>query len=332
MSPRVAIIGAGMAGLVAARALQTQCEVVVFEKSRGVGGRIATRQHEQFFFDHGAQFFYAKTDSFQAYLAPYLAQGVVQIWQGRFQERDSSDVLSTREWTQTPAHYVGVPSMNALPKALAEGLDIRRMTRISQIEKTAHGWRLGSHDGFAQTEFDWVILAIPVEQAQTLLPADIAFAPVLDSIKMQACYSLMLGFAIPPAMDFDAALIHGADISWISLNSSKPGRSPYPTLLVHSTNRWAEVHTDLPREAVIQHLLEETCVHVPTANEAMHVDVQRWLYANADKRPAEAEGADGCFVDTTQQLIACGDWCIHGRIEAAFLSGQAAASALIAQA
>ena len=322
---KIAVIGAGMAGLAAARALSPQHEVVVFEKSRGVGGRIATRQHDAFFFDHGAQFFAAKTPGFRDFLTPYLHTGVVSIWKGHFQERDRQGVLSEREWQDEPAHYVGMPSMNAFPKALAEGLEIRWHTRIQRLERTSAGWSLSAEDGGQFVGFDWVIAAIPVAQARALLPEELAFTSRLSDYQMQACYSLMLGFDMPIAGAFHAALIHHADISWISVNSSKPGRNAQTTLLVHSTNRWAEAHVDLPRAQVIEHLLQETEVHVgPVVHQAVHVDVQRWLYANAEKRV----DADPCLLDRDRQVIACGDWCIHGRIEAAFLSGQAAAAAI----
>ena len=203
---KIAVIGAGMAGLTAARALSPQHEVVVFEKSRGVGGRIATRQHEAFFFDHGAQFFAAKTPEFRGFLTPYLHAGMVSIWKGHFQERDRQGVLSEREWQDEPAHYVGMPSMNAFPKALAEGLEIWRHTRIQRLECTSAGWSLSVEDGEQFVGFDWVIAAIPVAQACALLPEELSFASRLSDYQMQACYSLMLGFDMPIACAFDAAI------------------------------------------------------------------------------------------------------------------------------
>ena len=41
---KVAIIGAGISGLALANKLKNHFEVVVFEKSRGYGGRVATRR------------------------------------------------------------------------------------------------------------------------------------------------------------------------------------------------------------------------------------------------------------------------------------------------
>ena len=55
-------------------------------------------------------------------------------------------------------------------------------------------------------------------------------------------------------------------------------------------------------------------------NIASHKDLHRWRYANIQRQAGEP-----CFFDAANQLAACGDWCIEGRVEAAFLSGQALA-------
>src|SRR5579862_200717 len=56
MRGTVAIIGAGMAGLAAARTLTAAgCRVVIYEQSKAVGGRVATRRIEGCILDHGAQ-------------------------------------------------------------------------------------------------------------------------------------------------------------------------------------------------------------------------------------------------------------------------------------
>ena len=86
--PRMAIIGAGMSGLILARALAEFADITIFEKSRGVGGRMATRHvttpdGTAFSFDHGVQCFTARTEAFQQFLAPYLASGRVTPWHGK---------------------------------------------------------------------------------------------------------------------------------------------------------------------------------------------------------------------------------------------------------
>ena len=111
---RVAIIGAGLSGLTAARLLHDSCDVTVFEKSRGFGGRMATRYAGDFEFDHGAQFFTARSTEFKAFLTPLLADGVVDLWRGQFVELHRQTLNSSASWDDAYPHYVGVPRMNAI--------------------------------------------------------------------------------------------------------------------------------------------------------------------------------------------------------------------------
>jgi len=141
---------------------------------------------------------------------------------------------------------------------------------------------------------------------------------------MRACFALMLGFDRPPALPWQAAMVHGADISWISLNSSKPQRADRFTLVVHSTNAYADANLDTDRSVVQHHLLAEASeVAGIDCGQASFCQLQRWRYANVEKRSGPA-----CLVDPEMQLAGCGDWFRHGRVEAAFCSGMAVAGKL----
>ena len=210
--------------------------------------------------------------------------------------------------------------MTDFGQALAPGLNINYQTRVTDIVRADKRWQLFS-DATSLGDFDWVILAIPAPQVAALMPDSCSHKQRVDAINMQACYSLMLGFPGPLVLDFDAALIRNSDISWISVNSSKPDRPGSFSLLVHSTNRWADDHLELSRQAVIDHLITETeRVIQPPLALADYVDLHRWLYANIGRQQGPS-----ALVDHTEQLAAIGDWCIRGRIEAAFQSGQEAA-------
>ena len=320
---RVAIIGAGLAGLVLAQALQGFAAVKVFEKSRGLGGRMATRRQNGFQFDHGAQFFTAKTEAFQGFLEPWLSAGVVARWDARFVEFDRNRINLRRTWAEEPAHYVGVPGMSALAGALAETLDVQTETRVHSIEGDSGAWRLRDSKGGDLGEFDWVVSSIPAAQAAPLLPHSFAHQQAVARSNMLGCYALMLGFDSPLPFDWDAALVRQADISWISVDSRKPGRSGN-TLLVQATNRWAEANIERADSEVMAHMLAETAnVTGFDPGSARHAVLHRWRYANTPKQhdaPA--------FVDLSRKLAACGDWCIHGRVEAAYLSGMDAARSI----
>jgi renalase len=319
-----AVIGAGLAGLVVSRKLARSHDVVLFEKSRGVGGRMATRRADPFQFDHGTQFFTAQTRAFRTFLEPLIEAGIVTDWPARFAELQHDQVAESRQWDNEHPHYVGVPGMNAIGKALASGLDARLDTAVTLLERTGTRWRLVGDGRHPLGEFDWVIVTAPAAQAVDLL-ASTSIAPVAERVRMHACFALMLGFDEAVVLPWQAALVHDADISWISINSSKPGRPASSSLVVHSTNDWANAHADDDIEAVRRHLLDEfRKVTGIDGVSAPFVDVHRWRYANVDRQ----EG-DLYALDPDQQLAACGDWFVRGRVEGAFCSADALAERLM---
>ena len=52
----------------------------MFEKSRGVGGRLATRYADAWEFDHGTPFFTATKPEFEEFLKPLFDSGIVSKW------------------------------------------------------------------------------------------------------------------------------------------------------------------------------------------------------------------------------------------------------------
>lgn len=314
---RVAVVGAGLSGLVAARELRECCEVVVFEKSRGFGGRMATRYEEDFEFDHGAQFFTAHSEEFRAYLQKLIDDGVIATWNVRFAELDRQEVATIRQWGDAYPHYVGMPRMNSIGKYLADGLDVRRRTNIARLTNESGAWRLSDCTGTDQGRFDWVLFAMPAAQTASLAPARSQLRNSALEARMKACYSLMLGFEAPLALPWQAALVRGADISWISVNSSKPGRAQCFALVVHSTNSFADANIDRDPSKVCKHLVDEASmvIGIDCGNAAI-AGLQRWRFANADTRDGPL-----CLLETDRRLAGCGDWFRRGRVESAFLSG-----------
>lgn len=318
----IAVVGAGLAGLVVARELSGPHNVTVFEKSRGVGGRMATRRAGPFEFDHGAQFFTARTETFRAYLEPLVDAGVIADWPAVFAEIHGGSVATKRDWGEAFPHFVGVPGMNAIGKALASGLDVRLETSVRSLSRQCDHWRLSNDNGETLGEFDWVIVTTPALQAAQLL-ADTALVSS-TRVAMRACFALLLGFDEPVSLPWHAALVRDADISWISVNSSKPGRPAATSLVVHSTNAWADAHIDDDIETVRQHLVDVfSAVTRIDASSAAHATVHRWRFANVDR-----QCGDRFALDSQQKLAACGDWFVRGRVEAAFSSASALAERL----
>ncbi len=324
---RVGIVGAGLSGLVLARRLVDADEVILFEKSRGPGGRAATRRDGDYSFDHGTQFFTARTAEFRAFLEPLLDAGVIKDWPARFAEIDDGRIRSQRAWGEGYAHYVATPGMSALGKFLASGLSIAFNTEISSIDKRADGWHIRDQSDGEHGPFDWLVLTAPAAQTGTLAARHAGLAALCDDRQMLGCFALMLGFAESLELPWDAAVVRNADISWMAVNSSKPQRGERFTMVVHSTNRWAHRHIDDDEETVLAHLLEAATEHSGVHLGVAEVkQLQRWRYANLPKQTGPV-----FFIDSDAGLAACGDWFIRGRIEAAFTSASRLADELLGQ-
>ena len=321
----IAIIGAGLSGLTAANSLKDYADITIFEKSRGVSGRMSTRRAAPYFFDHGAQFFKARTDEFKAFIAPMIENGIIESWNARFVEFENKEIIKRRLWDKDYPHYVGVPGMNAIAKYLSQGLQITLGTRVQSLSRKHDKWFLKDDQGNGLGNYDWVISAIPAEQASALLPASLPFYAKMNAVTMTGCFSLMAGFENPLPLDFDAALLSDEDISWISVNSSKPGRNDSYSLLIHSTNPWADKHFNDDRDQVMNYLCRQTSSVIGhDVSKADYKAIHGWRYANLEKQTGDAH-----FIDLDMNVAVCGDWMIQGRVEAAFTSGYTLASKII---
>ncbi|GBQ41636.1 hypothetical protein SAMN02746095_03334 [Acidocella aminolytica 101 = DSM 11237] len=312
----VAIIGAGVAGLTAARQLAATQRITLFDKSRGPGGRLANRRRAGYIFDFGAQFFTARDPRFVAEVASLRAAGVVEPWRCRFAEIEDGEVVARRMWGDEHAHFVALERMSALAAHWAEGLDIRYSTLITSLRQDSTCWLLESEEGEIFGPFDFVILALPAAQAAALLPDASPLWARASTAAMLGCYALMLGLNAPIDLSFDAALVRCGVLSWLSVSQSRPGHQGLPSLVALSSNVWAENHMEDPSDQVIQAMREELERFVNQPLQAVHVDLHRWRYANC---PASQDITPA--LDASLRLAICGDWLHHGRVEAAYLTG-----------
>lgn len=325
MKQCIAIIGAGLTGLTLANELKDKYDIEVFEKSYGAGGRISTRDKNNHEFDHGAQYFTSKTPEFEAFIHPMLEKGIIDSWNVRFAEIENRKINHTQEWNNDHPHYVGTPNMSAIGQYLSRNINLHFKKQVNSISKYRNGWLLEDEQSQKLGHFDWVITTIPVQQAINIIPLSTTFHKDLLNIKMKGCYSLMLGLKKDLEMDFEAALVKDEDISWISVNNSKPKRQKKFNLLVHSTNQWADENIDVEQTLVAEHLHKQVNdILGLSINDVAYIDLHRWRYANI----ARQKNNSTYFIDQKNKIATCGDWCIQGRVESAFLSAHHLAQTL----
>ena len=316
-TPRIAVIGAGMAGLACATSLQAAGYTArVFEKSRGSSGRMSTFRDESWQCDHGAQYFTAHDPLFRAEVARWQRAGVAAIWAPRMQVLGGASDHQTDPAAQ---RFVGTPRMTAPGRLLADALTLTTQALIEQLVWQVDGWQLFSEEeGGMRERFDAVVLAVPAPQAVPLLrPLAPQLATLAAGANMRGCWALMLHFMQPVALQFDAAFVNDGPLRWIARDSSKPGRTEHAgqeTWLLHASAEWSEAHLELDAHSVAALLIDAFVQLGGRAPDAWKA--HRWRYA--DTHPVLQQRYAW---DAERRLGMCGDWLNGGKVQGAWLSG-----------
>jgi renalase len=319
---KVAVVGAGIAGLQAAQRLrESGCDVRLFDKARGAGGRLSTRRTDQGPFDHGAQYMTARNPGFQARVEAWMEAGVVASWAPRC-VRVSARGIEVE--TLEEPRYVGLPGMSGIARALRGDLPVELSTRIEKVERCGSVWQLESDSGARYEGFDALVLAVPAPQAIPLLGSAPALEASARKAEMLPCHAVMVCFRERVIAEFDAASFDQGPLAWAARNVSKPGREGGECWVLQSSADWSGAHVDDPPEAVQQSLLEpfRSVLDTPLPPVEL-IASHRWLYA----RPAAPE--TGRQWEASQAIGICGDWLAGARVEDAYLSGDRLADAIL---
>jgi predicted NAD/FAD-dependent oxidoreductase len=337
------VVGAGASGLVAAAALAAEHEVVVLDKGRGVGGRMATRRVQGATFDHGAQFVTTHSDTFARVVEGWTGAGVVRPWyRGQVGPRGT-------EGDDGHVRHRGTVSMNAVAKHLAQDLDVRTGTRVHALTAADGGWRLscstttaagadatagadavaGADAAAEVLSADALVLSPPVPQTLELLAAGgvelaAADAELLARIEYAPCIAVMAVLDQPSGLPAPGAVAPArGPLDWIADNRTK-GISAVPALTVHVGAQASRDWWDLPDPEVVQLALDAAapCLEGPAV--AVASSVQRWRYA----RPT-AGLHERCLVPRVPApMVLVGDAFGEAKVEGAVLSGLAGAEQL----
>lgn len=334
--PRVAVIGAGMAGAACAAGLRSAgLEVTVFDKSAGVGGRMATRRaawvdaagtSHPAVFDHGCAQFSVTRSRFRFVVDQAVQRGAAVRW---------------RQWVAAPfpaAQHrevvVPAPDMPALVRHLLGDMPLRTQCRVTGLRRAADGWHLAVDTAAGRVRddgpFDRVVLALPPAQAAPLLADHRAdWAGALAAVPVAPCWTLM---AVTGDVDWpwDAALVDGGPLNRVARNDRRPGRA-WPDgrvpWVAQATAAWSLLHLEDDPADVAAALRDALAHQLPNAATVAwhHCSVHRWRHARHG--PVAAEGMP-CFWDEAIGLGVCGDAFGAGNVEAAWHSGDELAGAI----
>ncbi|WP_413161900.1 NAD(P)/FAD-dependent oxidoreductase [Capilliphycus salinus ALCB114379] len=332
----IAIVGAGFAGLTAAKELQRAGNsVVVLEKSRGVGGRCATRRVSDLCIDHGVRYLQATGKETQSLIERLTANNVLQLWTDKI--CGFKDNLL--QPLQTQPLYIAPNGMNSVGKELAVGLDIwfnRRVERLTPTENKTWYLSLETTHPTAtekpqEVEAKAVILAIPAPQALLLLepltsklPPD--FVEQVGSVEYDPCITVMAGYSENEfnSKNFPANAItfpENETLAWVGFDSSKRQNSSQPIIVVQSSPKFAQNYLDTTDLQPVGELLLKSASDSLSLGNAEWIQVHRWRYAFCRKSLSVS-----CLTTSVPlPLVCCGDWCGgNDNIETALISGKAA--------
>ena len=296
---RVAIIGAGIAGLACGRRLHDAgFDVRLFDKGRHLGGRVSTREADVRF-DHGAQFLTTKSDEFKPLTDSLRNVGVLRDWTPRGADQ---------------SFCVPAPHARGLPEHLGGDLSVSLKTRVAPFE----GRTLRSIDGELLGDFDRVVVTAPLAQARALLAHHSRLALAVSRGVHAPCWALMIDF--DQRWEVDTDLIRGgAVIDWAAREASKPGRAESNAWVVHASEAWSRGHLEASREDACRMLTGALARHA-SLPPVRFAKAHRWRYARVIKPIGTP-----CIYDVDAGVAVAGDGMLGARIEAAWCSGVAAA-------
>lgn len=314
---KCAVIGAGLTGIKIASLLSDRGhEVAVFEKSRGLGGRLANRRLPWGGLDTGAQYFTVRDSGFQEEVAGWAQAGVVSVWdftpwqvrQGQLQPSPDNTV-----------RFIGTGLMNAPVYSMAKRLSVHCQCTIAAVARRSGKWQLDTLEGVHFGDFDWLIVTCPAEQSRALLDNCCNLFTREPLAIHSSCWAL--GLATRGEVAADIQGIFGDDtVRWVSRLSSRPGFQRGADIddvwMLHFAPQWSEQQgkeatLDIGQVA-IDWLQRVTGQMLERVAEHRHF----WRYANIKSVSFDQP----CLIDAGQQLAVAGAWCAGGRVEGAWLS------------
>jgi len=308
--------------------------VHVVDKSRGAGGRLATRrlewldprgQRRMARFDHGAPAFTASSAEFRQFLATALQPDALVPWRPAL-------ATGSRPLNGAAPLWLPQPDMPSLCCALLRDVPTSGSFAVDRLRHGPLGWQVEASGSTLAGHFDAVVLALPPAQVAPLLaPHRRDWAQRASIALMQPCWTLM-GVARHTIgeLQWDVARPERGPLAWIMRNDARPGREPTVDEIhwvAHARAGWSRQHLEQPADWVrrqMQSALQD-CLGEPI--QWQHAAVHRWRYAMP--QPSAAASGRPRWWDGVRGLGVCGDFLGGTGVEGAWQSAQALVEALL---
>lgn len=313
MSPApIAIIGAGIAGLAAARRLAEHgLSSTLFEAGRRPGGRLSTQKQRDRQFDHGAQYLTPHSRRSAVLFSEWRKAGWIRPWPALALELPERKRIDTKSW------HVACPSQQSLAEHLAEGLKPHYQTVITEIAGEPGHRHLIDSQGASFGPFKAVLCTVPAEASQQLLHPFPELSALAGQVRTRPCLAAMVAFEEELMVDFEAAHLQRGPLAWVCRDASKPARPQKETWVLHASQEWSVENLEASPEKLADMLLSAFAALCPTELPAVtYCRGHRWRHALS----VGALGLPFCYDDQLKIGVA-GEWCSGPNVDSAYWSG-----------
>lgn len=317
----VGIVGAGLAGIAAAKTLsEAGVDVLLLEQDSRPGGRLASHRYHDRQFDYGAQYLKPHSRRSAVLFSAWRKAGLIVPWQAQALELPQRAKVDTSSW------HVAVPSQSALAVNLAQNLNFEGKFAALDVSGERGRWSIIGHRNVTAGPFKAVFVTCPLEQTCQILAPHGDLLDGLDGIASRPCFAAMVEFEEEVMVDFDAAFVTGSPLAWVCRDSSKPQRAKGECWVFHAGEEWSLNHLDKPPEWVASQMLSAFAPLV--YSELPPVTLcrsHRWRFARTDtsRNPTHRWNPE-------LALGLAGDWCNTPNLDGAYWSGVDLAQAYLA--
>ncbi|MEX2602369.1 MAG: FAD-dependent oxidoreductase [Balneolaceae bacterium] len=330
---KIGIIGAGISGLTAGRELaKAGHDVTVIEKSRGFGGRLATRyagKDNSIKLDHGVSSFTAESAEFSGFVSELLEKNLIRVWGNRFSYHDGNTLYEDDPNANGSTSYTATEGMNRIGKYLARWVDVKTeekaggLTYFGPYRTKKRPWMINLTN-YNTFEADAVIIALPAPQAYGVILTcqdeidTLKIISQIDEIHYDPAYMLLAGYGSRELPDWEGIQCQGDDIEFITNEGSKR-ELPECSLVIRSTPQFVQTYRERSPETIQLALLERaSAIAGDWIQKPEWKQLHFWRYKKA-RKILNMPYLD--FEELDSPLALVGDYFSGSSVDSAYCSG-----------
>ena len=302
---KIAIIGTGLSAIFSAIHLRknTDLEINLFDKARGLGGRLATRRAEGGKFDHGAQYFSIERINNLPEIQMLINEGVIN----NIEDKDI---------------YFSPDGMTNIAKKLLIDFNIFKEHKLVSIDKENENYKLFFENG-STFNSDYIIMSCPMPQSLEILNKskidyDNNLIKDLEDLSYFPCIVVMIKSEIKLS-NLEKHIgtdVDSKDISWIGDNYGKKVSSIENYYTIQCSPEFSYENFENEYDETNKKLKHE--MEKIFGSNYQILSNHKWRYSIPKNF---YQGDNSLVINEKDFLGLCGDIFTNGRFDGAITSG-----------